>query len=420
MKPDQKTTSFLACLLAAVAVGGCQNAETGSEGPKQPTVGVVQPIERAVVDYAYFTGQIQAVKSVQVRARVTGYLKAIPYKPGSVVKEDTVLFQIDPLQYQAQVDIAKGKLAEANAQVLEREASVAQAEARVGLAKTKMAIDKDVAKTSGAISKLALEEDDAKVKEAVATLEACRAGVTSSRASVEAATANLKYNQNNLDWTQVKAPIDGRVDRNLLDVGNLVTADVTTLTNMVNTDEVYAYFDVDELTCLEIQRAIHEGAYDEPKNVPLAVSLQDEKGFPHKGMLNLVANKLNESTGTLKVRGLLKNTDRMLTPGNFVRVRLALDKPRERLLLPDRAVIYDQGDTFLLVVKADDTVEKRAVAIGSLDPDDKTLRVIEKGLKPGEWVVVQGRQHVRRGIKVKVDRISQPEEPAAAPKQPKK
>ncbi len=393
-------------MLAAIAVGGgCRNNETGSEGAKRPAVGVVQPIERRVVDYAYFTGQIQAVDSVQVRARVTGYLQTICYTPGTVVKKDAVLFEIDPRQYQAQVDLAKGKLSEAESQVLEGKARVTQAAARLELARTKLAIDKEVAKTSGAMSKLTLEEDDAKVKEAAATLDACKATVISLQASVEAAKANLEYNQNNLDWTKVTAPITGRVDRNLLTVGNLVTADVTTLANMVATDEVYAYFDVNELCCLDIQRAMREGAYDEPKDVPIFIALQDEQDFPHKGKLNLVANKFNESTGTLTVRAILKNPTKMLTPGNFVRVRLPVDRPRERLLVPDRAVLYDQGDTFLLIVQADDMVEKRKVTVGSLDPDDKTLRVIKKGLKLGEWVVIQGRQHIRPGVPVTAERL---------------
>ena len=414
MKLPQQTTSFLAFILAAAAVAGCRNAETGSEGPKRPTVSVVQPMQRSVVDYAYFTGQIQAVESVQVRARVTGYLQKICYTPGKIVKSETVLFKIDPVQYQAQVDIATGKLAEAEAQVLERNASVAQAKARVGLAQTKMAIDKEVAKTSGAISKLTLEEDEAKVKEAKATLDACKASATSAEASVKAAKANLEYNQNNLDWTKVKSPISGRVDRNLLDVGNLVTADATALTNIVNTDEVYVYFDVDELCCLEVQRAIHEGAYDEPKNVPIGVALQDEQGYPHKGLLDLTANKLDQSTGTLKVRGILKNPDKMLTPGNFVRVRLAVDKPRDRLLVPDRAVIPEQGDSFLLVLGDGDKVEKRKVKIGGLDPEDKTLRVIEEGLKPDEWILIH---RVPPGVQVEAKRITQSEKPAVPPKQ---
>ena len=395
------------------AVSGCQNAETESETTGRPTVSVERPIQRVVVDYAYFTGQIQAVESVQIRARVTGYLKAISYKPGTNVQKGAVLFEIDPLQYQAQVDIAKGKLAEAQSQVLQGKAKVAEANARVDLARSKLAIDQEVAKTSGAMSKLTLEEDAARVRESEATVEESKATVTALDASVKAAEAQLEYNQLNLDWTQVKSPIAGRADRNLLTVGNLVTADSTLLTNVVDTDEVYVYFDVDELTCLELQRGLREGVYTEPKNVPIAIALQDEKTYPHKGMMDLVANKLDQSTGTLKIRGKLTNTDKMLTPGNFVRIRLPVDKPRERLLVPDRAVIPEQGDSFLLVLGSDDKVEKRKVTAGGLDPDDKTLRIIEEGLKPNEWFLIN---RVPPGTQVEAKRISQPEKPAASPK----
>jgi len=396
-------------------MSGCRS-ETGSEGAKRPTVGVTQPIERPVVEYAYFTGQIQAVESVQVRARVTGYLKTICYTPGKLVQKDALLFEIDPLPYKAQVDIAKGKLAEAQSQVSVAEARVAQAEARVALDRTKMAIDKEVAKTSGAISKLTLEEDDAKVKESQATLEATKATVTSLKATAEAAKANLAYNQLNLDWTKVESPIPGRVDRNLLTEGNLVTADATALTNIVATDRVYVYFNVDELTFLEVQKAVREGAYIDTDKVPIAVALQNEQDYPHEGTIDLVANALSMGTGTMQVRGILKNPKKVLTPGNFVRVRLALDKARDKLLVPDRAVIYEQGDTFLLIVNSEEKVDKRKVKIGPVDPDDKLLRVIEEGLKRDERVVIQGRQHVRPGIQVQAKHIAQPEKPAASPK----
>ena len=417
MKRNHWTRCLGVCaFLAAVALTGCRHEETGSEGPERPKVGVVQPVLRPVVEYAYFTGQIQAVDSVQVRARVTGYLQTICYAPGTNVKKNAVLFEIDPSQYKAQVDMAKGKLAQAKAQVSEAKAKVAQADAQVTLDRTKLAIDREVAKTSGAISKLKLEEDEAKVKESQATLEETEASVVALNASVEAAAASLDYNQLNLDWTTVRSPIAGRVDRNLLTVGNLVTADATTLTNIVATDEVYVYFDVDELSCLEIQKAIREGGFAEPKEVPIAVALQNEQDYPHEGTVDVVANGLNESTGTLNVRGILKNSKKILTPGNFVRVRIAIDKARDRLLVPDRAVILEQGETFLLIVNSANTVDKRKVKIGPLDPKDKSLRVIEEGLKGGELVVVEGRQRVRRDVQVEVEHVAQPEKPEASPK----
>lgn len=413
--------TLIGFVLAAVAVvGGCQHEEAGSAGPKEPTVGVVQPITRPVTEYAYFTGQIQALDSVDLRARVTGYLQTICYMPGTIVKKDTVLFEIDPLPYQAQVDIAKGKLAEANAQVLDARAKVAQAAARVELDRSRLAIDREVAKTSGAISKLKIEEDEAQVKESEATWEASKATVLAIEASVKAAEASLAYNQLNLDWTKVRSPITGRVDRNLLTVGNLVTADVTTLTNIVTAEDVYVYFDVDELSCLEIQKELRENGY-QPTEVPIDVALQNEQDYPHPGVVDVTANRMNESTGTLKVRGILKNTKKILTAGNFVRVRVALGKAEDRLLVPEKAVIYEQGETFALVVDAKNTVTKRKISVGSLDSNDKSLRIVESGLKAGEWVVVEGRQRIRQpGMTVKPERMTISGKPAAASPSPSK
>jgi RND family efflux transporter MFP subunit len=404
------------CAFVATAVlCGCRHEEAGSAGPARPQVGVMQPVTRPVTEYAYFTGQIKAVENVDLRARVTGYLKSVCYTPGTIVAKDTVLFEIDPLQYQAQVDVAKGKLAEAKSQVLEAEAKVEQAEAQVALDRTRLAIDKEVAKTSGAISKLKLEEDDAKLKETEATLAQCKASVLALKASVEAAEANLTYNQQNLSWTKVKSPIAGRVDRNFLSVGNLVTADVTTLTNIIAAEEVYVYFDVDELSCLQIQQELREGGYD-TKEVPIAVALQNEKDFRHQGAVDVVANGLNESTGTLKVRGILNNKKKLLTAGNFVRVRVAVDMAHNALLVPDCAVVYRQGETFLLIVNSDKKIEDRRVKIGGLDPNDKAWRVIDEGLKAGESVVVEGRQHARKGIPVEVIQATAPEKPLTPPK----
>jgi RND family efflux transporter MFP subunit len=416
MKLNHPKSLFIFCVFPAIAIlAGCQHEEPGSAGATQPTVGVAQPVVRPVVEYAYFTGQIKAVENVDLRARVTGYLKKICYQPGTIVPKDTVLFEIDPLQYQAQVDMAKGKLAEAKGQVSQAEAKVMQAEAQVSLDRTRLAIDKEVAKTSGAISKLKIEEDEAKVKESEASLAQCKASVVALKASVEAAEASLQYNQQNLDWTQVRSPINGRVDRNYLTEGNLVTADVTLLTNIIAAEDVYVYFDVDELNCLQIQEEIREGDY-QPKEVPIDVALQNEKDFCHHGTIDVVANGLNENTGTLKVRGKLNNKEKYLSSGNFVRVRIALDKARDRLLVPAAAVIPKQGENFVLIVGGDGKIEERKVRVGALDPYDKTLQVIEEGLKGGEQVVVEGRQRVRKGVPVKIRQVAVSEKPPAVPK----
>src|SRR5262249_3511328 len=150
----------------------------------------------------------------------------------------------------------------------------------------------------------------------------------------------------------------GRADRNLLTVGNLVSADNTVLTNIVTAEEVYAYFDVDERTLLEVQKKIRAGALSKRKDIPIGIGLQNEKGFPHTGTVDLVENKMLTSTGTMQVRAIVKNPDLEFTPGNFVRIRVPVDEPREKLLVPERSLILDQGDRFVLVVDKDNKIEK--------------------------------------------------------------
>lgn len=402
------TQSWTRLFLAIAAAGGCSHEQLGSTGPQEPTVIVAQPVTRQVIEYATFTGQIQPVNDVAIRARVTGYLQKICYEPGSNVKQDDLLFEIDPSQYKAQFDQAAAKLGTANAQVLEATAKVAQAEAHLELTRSKLAVDLDVAKTPGAISKVKLDESQAAVKEADATLKAVKASVSAQEAAVEGAKADLGYARLNLDWTKVKAPIGGRVDRNLLTEGNLVTANLTVLTNIITAEEVYAYFNVDELTFEEIRKKIREGALSKRKNVPIGVGLQIEKGFPHEGTVELVENKLLTTTGTMQVRAMVKNPDLVFTPGNFVRIRVPVDEPSDKLLVPERAIISEQTDKFVLIVDKDNKIEKRKVKIGSLDPQDNSMRVIADGVTVDDWIVVQGRQRVLPGKTVKAERTTWP------------
>jgi multidrug efflux system membrane fusion protein len=394
--------------MTIVAVG-CHPAETGSAGPQEPTVVVAQPVTRQIVEYASFTGQIQPVNDVELRARVTGYLEKVCYQPGSYVEQDEVLFEIDPLQYRAKFEQATAKLETSRAQVVEATAKVAQAEAQVELSSAKLAVDQAVAKTPGAISKLKLDEAEAAVKEAAAMLEAARATVGAQEAAVKAAEADLEYAQLNLNWTKVKSPISGRADRNLLTVGNLVSADVTVLTNIVTAEEVYGYFNVDELTFLDIRKRIRAGALDKRNEVPVGVGLQDEEGFPHEGTVDLVANALGTGSGTMQVRAILKNPDKLLTPGNFVRIRIPIAAAQDKLLVPERAMISEQGDKFVLVVNKEEKIDKRKVKAGALDPKDKSMRVVEDGVAVDDWVVIQGRQRVRPETHVKTERVALPQ-----------
>lgn len=408
-KTDWRKGAVAACLLAALAaLGGCRDEEVGSAGPDRPTVGVAEPLERPVVEYAYFTGQAQALESVQVRARVTGYLEKICYEPGKEVKAGDLLFEVDPASYQDQLNMSLAKVAQARGQVEEAKANIVQAQAQLDVDRSKLARDEEVAKTPGALSQQQLDVSRAAVKQSEATLAAAKATVVALEASVQAAEAEVAVSQLNLGWTKVRSPIDGRVDRNLLTVGNLVTADVTNLTNIVATARVYVYFDVDELTFLNVRQKVRQGAYQKPDRVPIAVALQNEQGYPHKGMLDLVANAMSAGTGTMQVRAVLDNPQGILTPGSFVRVRLPVDEPRNKLLVPDRAVIYQQGVPFLLIVDGESKVDQRKVTLGPLDPEDNTLRVIEEGVKAGEQVIVQGRQRVRPDAQVNPQPVAQP------------
>jgi len=289
---------------------------------------------------------------------------------------------------------------------------VAQAQAQLDLNQKKLARDLEVAKTPGAISGQQLDVSRAAVTESEAALEAAKAAVLSLKASVKAAEANAETAQRNFDWTTVTAEIGGRVDRQLLDVGNMVTADSTVLTNMVATKQVYAYFTIDELSYLGAVRKWQHRDPSESTEIMVGVALQDEQRYPHTASLDLRENKLDQSTGTMTLRAILENPDDLFTPGNFVRVRLPMGKPRDRLLVPDRAVIPGQEETFLLIVNSENKVEKRKVTIGPLDPEDKSMRVIEEGLQADEWVIIQGRQRVRPDAPVKAERVAAPDKPA--------
>ena len=205
----------------------------------------------------------------------------------------------------------------------------------------------------------------------------------------------------NLDFTEVKAPISGRISRRMVDPGNLVRADDTMLTTIVSLDPMYAYFDIDERTLLKLRRLTAEGkikARDDGNVIPVWVGLSDEEEFPHAGEINFTDNRVDPSTGTLRVRGVLPNPKpRLFSPGMFVRIRLPVGEPHQAILIPEKAVGTDQGNKFLYIVDGEDKVVYRPVKTGSLN---EGMRVVTDGLKAGERVIVIGGQRVRQGAPV--------------------
>lgn len=363
-----------------LAAAGCHKVPTGSTVEEPPFVGIALPVERDVTDYVDLTGQTEAPQSVDIRARVTGYLVAMPFQEGAEVKANQMLFQIDPRPYEAQ--LAKAK------------ANVTGGDAKLKLAvsdnvRAKQLFQRDqMAITAQDRDKYQMAEDD-------------------SRASLEASKASMVDCQLNVDFTKVLSPIDGKVSRYYLTLGNLANQDTTLLTTVVSQDPMYVYFDVDEPTLLRIVRHLREGGDITrtlaEKKVPVHMGLADEKGYPHAGHLDFANNQVDTSTGTISLRGVFENPAspsgiRLLRPGMFTRVRLPLGMPEKALLIPDRALCSDQGEKYLLIVGANDIVEYRRIKAGPLQEDG--LRVINEGLKMGEKVVVSGLQIAKPRMKV--------------------
>jgi RND family efflux transporter MFP subunit len=347
---------------------GCARAPSESPTAAPISVAVSHPFEREVTDYADFTARTAAVNSLEVRARVTGYLVKMPFKEGALVKAGDLLFEIDPRPYRAQYEQAEGQ--------------VRLNEASLNLARANYERNRPLVE-SRAISPQELDQYAATVAE--------------TQAQVEASKASLVVQKLNLDFTQVTAPIDGRVSRYFLTLGNLVNADQTLLTTVVSVDPMYAYFDVDERTVQRVQSLIREGKAKSASETvwPVSLGLATEKGFPHQGTINFVDNQVNPKTGTLRVRGVFPNKDESLSPGFFARVRVPIGPPHQALLVSDRVLDNDQGQKILYVVNDKKEVVSRAVRVGAVHDG---LREIEDGLKPGERVIVNGLQLVRPGL----------------------
>lgn len=379
---------FLALIVAGgllALAGGCvQDAAPASQPEGLITVSVSTPVEREVVDYEDSTGRTEAVDSVDVRARVTGYLVDTPFKEGAEVSQGAVLFRIDAKPYEAQVarDVGQLELAQAN----------------LNLAKADLTRARQLAQTKGVISQQDLDKYAAQAEVAAA--------------QVATAQANLQYSKLNVDYCTVRAAVAGRVGRILKTTGNLVNADMTLLTTIVSMDPIYAYFDVDERTMLHVQKLIREGkvrSARENDDIQIMMELANEEGFPHQGTISFVNNRVDRTTGTLQVRATFPNPmvgkSRVLSPGLFVRVRMPIGEPHQALLINERTVGVDQGQRFVYLVNAEDTVEYRTVTLGVKHAG---LRVVESGLKPGERIVVRGLQKVRPGMKVEARLIDMP------------
>jgi RND family efflux transporter MFP subunit len=354
--------------------------------PPPPKVDVGLPVQRSITRYLEATGNTAPIKNVDLVARVQGVLQAINYQDGTFVREGATLFTIEPETYKLKLEQAQA--AEAGAQ-----ASVKQTEA-------------DYKRQVDLVQKQAVSQ---------ATLDNSTSTRDNAQANLQQAQVNTKIAAVNYGYTNVVAPFDGIVSAHLVSIGELVgAASPTQLATIVALDPIYVNFNVNEQDVLRIREEARRRGMtpSDLRQLPVEVGLQTETGYPHKGKLDYISPTLNQSTGTLAVRGVLPNPDRTLLPGFYVRVRVPFDEQANALLVPDVALGSDQAGRYVLVVNGDNVVEQRKVRTGPLQGD---LRVIEEGLKPDDRVVTAGLLRAIPGQKVD-PQLKKAETPPAATK----
>lgn len=358
---------ILAISAAAWGLSGKASAQAGTPGANTPPpVDVATVVSRKIVDWQQYSGRLEALDRVDIRPQVSGLLTAVHFKDGAMVRKGSLLFTIDPRPYAAEVARAQAQVSAAQARAAYTDSDLARAERLL---------------QENAIAKREFEEKQNAAREGAASLQA-------AQASLNAAKLNLEY-------TQIVAPIDGRMSRAEVTVGNLVTANSPLpLTTLVSVKSIYVAFDVDEQTFL---RHVNPARIAKGEGLPVNLGLANENGYPRAGKIHSVDNQLNTTSGTIRVRALFPNADGQLVPGLYARVRLGGGQAREAVLIQEKAIGTDQDKRFVLVVTPENKTEYREVRTGATQ---NGLVIVEQGLKSGERIVVNGLQRTRPGMSV--------------------
>lgn len=351
----------VAGILAAAVLAACSSQAAPSAAPQAPQVSVASVLSEPVQRWDEFTGRVSAVDSVQLRPRVSGYVQRVAFAEGQEVHKGDLLFVIDPRPYRAALDQAQAQLERARS-----EASLAAAQ--------------DV-RARNLIAVQAISRED---------FESRHAASRQGDAAVRAAEAAVAAAHLDLQFTEVRSPINGRAGRVLATVGNLAQADATLLTSVVSQDPVYVDFEADERAWLRYGQQAGGGQRAVVSN-PVQVGLASEDGYPHAGTVASVDNQVDPGTGTIRARARVDNPDRVLMPGLFARVRLAGSGTAQALLVDDKAVLTDQDRKYVYVLGKGNTAERRDVSLGAVTAG---LRVVEHGLQPGDRVIVNGLQKI--------------------------
>jgi len=366
-----RATLPVVAVIAAILLAGCDNKPAGG-APPPPTVTVSQPLKKTITEWDEYTGRFAALATVEVRARVSGFIDSIHFKDGQVVKQGDLLFVIDPRPYKLAVDQAK--------------ADVERARAKLEIATS------DVDRATPLVRNQTLTERE------YDTRKSTQRDAAGGLGSAEAA---LKQAELNLEWTEVRAPIAGRISDKRVDAGNLITGGTTgatLLTEIVSLDQIHFLFDGSEADFLRYLRLAAAGDRPSSRDVqnPVAVRLADETEFKHKGRMDFVDNVVSPKSGTIRGRAIFDNKDGLLTPGFFGRLRL-YGGTHESLLIPDSAIASDQSRKIVFAVAEDGTVGAKRVELG---PIVDGLRVVRSGLAATDRIVIEGLQRARPGQKV--------------------
>ena len=360
----------LACFIAS-----CGERQQQGGAPPPPTVTVAKPIKRTVFDFDEYVGRFTAINSVEVRARVSGYLDKLHFKDGQLVKQGDLLFTIDKRPFQNTLDQARANLVQAQSNVAYTEADYTRGQA---LVRDKTITDQ--------------------------TFEQRAQAFRNAKASVTANEAAVRQAELDLEFTELRAPVNGRIGDRRVSPGNLVTGgtsgNTTMLATIVSIDPIYFEFTFDEASYLRYERLAKKGEDIASRNasVQVAIKLIDESDFDHEGRMDFVDNVIERATGTIRGRAVFANPSEVFTPGMFARVRVPGSPPYEGLLVPDIAVGTEQARRYVVVVDDQDTARIKYVTLGQLTSDG--LRVIKEGLGPDDRVVVNGLMQARPGTKV--------------------
>lgn len=377
--PIRSNSHLLLASFLVLALAACdQRQQTQAPGaPPPPAVSIANPVEKTVVEWDEYTGRFDAVDTVEVRARISGVLNEVKFTDGAIVKKGDLLFVIDPRPFQRILDRDRASLQGAKVQVEFSQKDLERARPLVA---------------NNTISQQVFDQRTQAVRAAEANVLSAEASVRSSELDVE--------------FTQIRSPVTGRISRKLVSEGNYITGGSgsgTLLTTIVSIDPIFFYFDVSEADFLKYQRldalGLRPNTRDSTNVVELA--LQNDKGFPYKGKMNFVDNRIDQNTGSLRGRAVFDNPSQLFQPGLFARVRLVGSGEYKAIMLPDVAIATDQSNRFVFVVGDDGTVSSKPVTLG---PIIDGLRVIRTGIAANDWVVVNGVQRARTGIKVKADK----------------